>query len=167
MTRVRSILLLCALSGGLAWPVLAADVSEQLIALERKAWEAWQTGDQKAYADLTAEPAVKVSGGGIVAGKKDFVSVEIPEGCTDRGYALDSFVAHKITDAVYALTYAAQLKQTCDGGPEDHSLYSTSIWSNVDGKWKNVLLAEADVYEPGDLDTDTVSKSDAESRTEQ
>ena len=155
MTLVRSFALACALSLGSALSAQAADVSEELIALERKAWDAWKTGDDNAYANLTGEPAVKVSGGGIVAGKESFVAVEIPENCTDRGYALDSFTAHKITETVYALTYAAQLKQTCGGEPEDHSLYATSIWSKVDGDWKTVVLAEADVYEPADLDGDT------------
>ena len=131
----------------LAFPSYTALASDEktIIALETKAWEAWKSGDKAAYSTLMAEPAIKVSAAGIVSGKESFLAAELPTGCSSRDFALDSFTTHKITDDVHAVTYAAQITQTCNDEPDDHTLFVSSIWAKKGDTWKNVMLTEVDI----------------------
>ena len=122
-----------------------ASEDNEIIALEKKAWEQWKKADKKAYAELMAEPAIKVSGAGIVYGKDSFLGSELRPGCSKRDFALDSFTVHKISADVRAVTYAAQITQTCNDQPDDHTLFVSSVWAKKGGAWKNVMLTEADV----------------------
>lgn len=122
-----------------------ASDDKEIIALEKKAWAHWKKADKTAYVDIMAEPAIKVSGAGIVSGKQSFLASELPKGCDKRDFALDSFTVHKISENVQIATYAAQITQTCNDEPDDHTLYVSSVWAKKGDTWKNVMLTESEV----------------------
>lgn len=145
---VTSFLICCTLVvAGFSLTVSTADVSasddKAVIALENKAWEQWKKADKAGYSELLAEPAIKVSGLGIVTGKASFLAADLPAGCEKRDFALDSHTVHKITDDVQIVTYVAHVTQTCNDDPDDHTLFVSSVWAKKNGAWKNVMLTEA------------------------
>lgn len=147
MVGVRALILAFAVSLAGVIPSQAQDMKDQVVELEKKAWEAWKNGDQKTYSEMTGNPAIRIYGGGIVSGKENFVSVEIRDECGERSYALEGIEVHKITDDVYAITYSVQLSQTCNDARDDTAAYTAAVWAKQGEAWKTVLLAEADVYE--------------------
>ena len=129
-------------------PVAYADnVAKSLEMLETQTWERWKTMDKAGYAELIAEPAVRVTADGISSGVANTVSLDNVEGCGERHYAMQKVTTHKVTDDVYILTYRAEFGETCNGKAAVYNINMSSTFRKDGDGWKNVAYTETAVSE--------------------
>ena len=63
-------------------PSMAADLKDELAAIEKSAWKAWFDHDAKAYADLMTIDAIQVgSTGNIMIGREKILAAQAKETC--------------------------------------------------------------------------------------
>ena len=126
---------------------LGDDLAKKLEAIEAKTWDYWKAKDQKNYAALLAEPAVRVTAEGVSAGVDKTVTLDTSSSCNERHYKLGAMRSHKITDDVYVLTYRASFGETCGGKPATYETYFSSMYRKDGDAWKNVVYTETAVTE--------------------
>ncbi|MEM7750334.1 MAG: nuclear transport factor 2 family protein [Pseudomonadota bacterium] len=122
----------------------AEDVAKSLEMLESQTWERWKTKNKTGYAELIAEPAVRITADGVSSGVANTVSLDNVEGCGERHYKMQKVVTHKVTDDVYILTYRAEFGETCDGKAAVYDTYMSSTFRKDGDSWKNVAYTETE-----------------------
>lgn len=132
---------------GAAPVALGDDLAKRLEAIETKTWDYWKAKDQKNYAGLLAEPAVRVTAEGVSAGVEKTVTLDTSSSCSQRHYKLGAMRSHKITDDVYVLTYRVSFGETCGGKAATYKTYFSSTYRKDGDAWKNVVYTETAVTE--------------------
>ena len=126
---------------------LADDNVKALNAAEVQTWELWKVKDQKGYAELLAEPAIRITAEGITAGVSKLVELDMGTTCGKRHYKLGPIRTHKVTSDVYVLTYRAEFGETCGGKPAVYKTYYSSTYRKDSDGWKNVVYTETTVID--------------------
>jgi len=118
-------------------------LTDSLMALEKKGWEAWKARDQKALEDLTtAETAYVDPLGTTYATKADVMKAWIGPTCDIKSVSVTDGKATQITPDSAILTFRGDAEGTCDNnkvGP----LWGTSVLVKTGDTWKMVLLLES------------------------
>jgi len=119
-------------------PTLAADLKDELVAIEKSAWKAWFDHDAKTYADLMTIDAIQVgSTGNIMLGREKILAAQAKETCKLKSVDLaDAKVRQPSTD-VAILTYTATQDVTCEGEKPPPKVFSTSVYVRQEGKWRS------------------------------
>jgi hypothetical protein len=113
----------------------------ELLALEKRGWEAWKNKDTTAYRAVLTDDAVSNGRSGptsidqMVAGLKD---------CEVRSYALDEGSARvkSIAPGVALLTFKATQDATCGGTAAPPTVWASSLYVRRGGQWRNVFYQE-------------------------
>jgi hypothetical protein len=117
----------------------ASSDTQQVIALEKRAWDLWKVGDKAGFAALLTNDFVAVDAHGMST-KAD--NVKEIDNLIKHAYRLWDFEARLIGTDVSLLTYKAHLKGTYKGSPIDDDLYASSEWVRRGGTWLNVFYHE-------------------------
>jgi hypothetical protein len=113
--------------------------AQQVITLEKRAWDLWKIGDKTGFSALLTNDFVAVDAHGISA-KTD--NVKEMDNLIKHAFRLWDFEARLIATDVILLTYKAHLKGTYKGSPIDEDLYASSEWVKRGGAWLNVFYHE-------------------------
>lgn len=109
-------------------------VEEEVVALEKRAYEAWKQKDKKFFEEHMAEDGryLDANGGG---GKAQYVRAIIDNDCTVNGYALDKPKVTLLGRDAALLTYRYTYDIVCGGKPEAGPLWASTVYVKRGGKW--------------------------------
>jgi len=109
-------------------------VDLQLVALEKRAFEAWKNKDRKFFEDHMSEAGqyLDLNGPG---GKAQYVKAIIDNNCTVSRYSLDNSKVTMLSEDVALLTYRYAHDVVCAGTPEASPLWASTVYVKRDGKW--------------------------------
>ncbi len=141
--RAAIVILLVLLPG-----IAAADVvSDELVAIEKRSWVAWQARDGAWFDGFLSDDHVEMGAGGP-AGKQPIVAFVGSDKCEVRSYAVDRFTVTRYTDDVALLTYLATQDTTCYGKPVPRPSWTSSLYVRRNGKWQNALYQHSPAVQP-------------------
>lgn len=109
-------------------------VEAEIVALEKRAFEAWKNKDKKFFEEHLAEDGryLDLNGGG---GKAQYVKAIIDNDCTVSKYSLDNTKVTLLNKDAALLTYRYTHDVVCGGTPEASPLWASTIYVKRGGKW--------------------------------
>lgn|SRR2546422_8094915 len=110
-----------------------AQIQKNLIATEKKLWEAWKNKDAKPFKAALAADGIMVGENGTAdkaAAIKGITSMD----CDVKSYSLSDFKLNMPSSNVALLTYKGTVEGTC-GGVAVPPVWSSSLFVNRGGKW--------------------------------
>jgi uncharacterized protein (TIGR02246 family) len=129
---VALLLILAAIS-----PSMAADLKEELLALEKGSWKAYANHDAKAYSDTMAEDAVVAgSSGDVMKGSKAILADLSNNPCDVKSFDLADTKLRQLSPDVALLTYNLTQDVTCGGGKLPAKAFVTAVYVRQGGKWR-------------------------------
>ena len=118
-------------------PSMAADLKEDLVAIEKSSWKAAANHDAKAYGDTMTDDAVSAfSSGDVVTGRQETLADISSSRCTLKNFDLADTKLRQLSPDIAILTYNATQDLTCDGKKSPTKLFATSIYVRQGGKWR-------------------------------
>ena len=124
----------------LAAPAVAAPkLEDQLIALEKQSWVAWQGHDAAFFQRFLSDDHVEMQPGGPT--DKALVVRSVAAGCTVKSYEIDHFKLTRFGPDTALLTYRAAQDTTCGAAKVPSPVWATSLFVRRAGKWTNALYA--------------------------
>ncbi len=120
-----------------------AALKADLVAMEKKAWEAWETKNPDYFRTFLADDAIS-NGGGVVETRDQILKFIGTNNCDIRGYSFDegSFAVRRIDADAAILTYQATQDYACDGKPGPTPVWATTVYVRRKGRWQNMLYHE-------------------------
>ena len=100
-----------AMLAGLAQAAPPASLDDELIALEKQSWVAWQGHDQAFFSRFLSDDHVEMTPGG--PSPKAGVVASVGGACTVRSYQVDHFKVTRLGADTALLTYRAAQDTTC------------------------------------------------------
>jgi uncharacterized protein (TIGR02246 family) len=136
MTRLIIVLLLVAVAGSVSLGQTRRDSSIQaeIVALEKRAFEAWKNKDKKYFEENMSEDGQFLDLNGVGA-KAQYVKAIIENNCTVGTYALDNTKVTTISKDVALLTYRYSHDAVCGGNPEVSPIWASTMYVKRGGKW--------------------------------
>lgn len=120
-----------------------------LMALERKFWQAMVDKDADAGASLASDPCIVTGGQGV--GKIDRRTfVKMMEGATWElhDFAFSDVAVEQVTDDVAVIAYKVRENLTVDGKKLTMDAADASTWVRKNGAWQCVLHTESVLGDP-------------------
>jgi hypothetical protein len=135
--------LACGLAAAamLAGAAQAASLDDQLIALEKQSWVAWQGHDQAFFNRFLSDDHVEMQGDGPTG--KAGVVAGVGGACTVRSYAVDRFKVTRFSADSALVTYRATQDTTCGAAKVPSPVWATSLFVRRDGRWRNALYVHS------------------------
>lgn len=115
-----------------------------LLALERTVWDALVSGDVEADRAALSPGFLGVGPDGF--GDRDGHVSRIATGPTVVEYRLAEARTVPVADGHVIVSYLATYRRP--GQDAEESMYVSSLWSDVDGRWSNVFSQDTPVGEP-------------------
>ena len=109
-------------------------VEAQIVALEKRAFEAWKNKDRKFFEEHMSEDGQYLDLNGVGA-KAQYVKAIIDNNCTVRNYSLDNTKVTMLSKDVALLTYRYAHDAVCGGNPEASPLWASTVYVNRAGNW--------------------------------
>jgi hypothetical protein len=109
-------------------------VEAQLVALEKRAFEAWKNKDRAFFEDHMSEAGQYLDLNGV-GGKAQYVKAIIDNNCTVSTYSLDNSKVTMLSKDVALLTYRYAHDAVCGGNPEASPLWASTVYVKRGGKW--------------------------------
>jgi uncharacterized protein (TIGR02246 family) len=125
-------------------------IEEELIALEKKYWQAIQDKDVKVVAELSDDPCIVAGAQGVAQIGRDAMRAMFEK----ASWSLNRFELGKdaqvrmLGDDVAILAYRVHEELTVDGKPLALDASDASTWVRRDGKWVCALHTEALTGDP-------------------
>jgi len=119
-------------------------LKNDLIALEKQSWVAWQKRDGSFYQRTLSDDHVEVNSGGTATKKEvvDFVGTPV---CVVKSYSVDNFNVTIFSADTALIVYHAEQDTTCNGKRAPSPTWVTSLYVKRGGKWLNALFEETPV----------------------
>ena len=109
-------------------------VEAEIVALEKRAYEAWKQKDKKFFEEHMWEDGQYLDQNGV-GGKAQYVKAIIDNDCTVNGYALDNPKVTMLSKDSALVTYRYTYDIVCGGKPEAGPLWASTIYVKRGGKW--------------------------------
>ena len=109
-------------------------VEAEIIALEKRAFEAWKNKDKKFFEEHMSEDAQYLDLNGVGA-KAQYVKAIIENSCTVSSYSLDNTKVTMLSKDAALLTYRYTHDAVCGGIPEASPLWASTVYVKRGGKW--------------------------------
>jgi uncharacterized protein (TIGR02246 family) len=109
-------------------------VEAQIVALEKRAFEAWKKKDREFFEDHMSEAGQYLDLNGV-GGKGQYVKAIIDNNCTVSNYSLDNTKVTMLSKDVALLTYRYAHDVVCGGNREASPLWASTVYVKRDGKW--------------------------------
>lgn len=116
-------------------------LTETLMAIETKAWEAWKQRDKAGVESVMAKDFMYVSGLGRTA-RADAIKMWAEQKCTGLDYKFTDPLGVSISPDVSLVTYKADAKGVCDGKPVAPYLWVASFDLKESDTWKNAFYTD-------------------------
>jgi uncharacterized protein (TIGR02246 family) len=126
-----------------ALPVLADDVKDELVAIEKEQWEAWKDKDGEAYRDVIADDAVFVSADASIEKGKEAIMADISgHECQVKSLNFDDFNVRRYSADTAILTYTFTQDVSCAGQKLPKRIFAESVYVRQGGKWRTASYQE-------------------------
>jgi hypothetical protein len=109
-------------------------VEAQILALEKRAFEAWKNKDRKFFEEHMYEAGQYLDADGV-GGKAQYVKAIIDNNCTVSSYSLDNTKVTMLSKDVALLIYRYANDVVCGGKPEASPLWASTVYVRRGGKW--------------------------------
>jgi uncharacterized protein (TIGR02246 family) len=109
-------------------------VEAQIVALEKRAFEAWKNKDREFFEAHMSEASQYLDPNGV-GGKAQYVKAIIDNNCTVSRYSLDDTKVTMLSKDVALLTYRYTHDVVCGGNPEASPLWASTVYVKRGGKW--------------------------------
>ena len=124
-------------------------LEQELLAREKRYWNAIKTKDARVAAQLTDDPCIVVGAQGVGELSRSAVSSML-EGAS---YTLDEFSLEdvhfrRLGDDVVALAYKVREDLTVDGQKVKLEAFDSSVWMKRNGDWVCVVHTESPAGDP-------------------
>lgn len=135
------------LSGfALASPAMAADLKDELMAMEKTAWTAYAARDGQAFRDLVAEDAVQAVGGvSVTVGRDKIMAGVSSNSCETKSFEFHDARVRQLTPEFAVISYTATQDVTCGGQKLPAKVYVTNIYAKQGGKWRSLSYQETPI----------------------
>jgi len=136
-----------------ARPIAQAPTAEVLLALDRKANEAYFKGDAAFFAGLLNDPFVMLGPGGERMDKAATTAMVAGVRCDVKdGWTLEEPLLSKIDADTYVLSYRGTFDGTCtrDGRTEKapSPVRASTVWVRSGEKWRAAFHGENPIFDP-------------------
>ena len=133
----------------------AAPTTDALLALEKRANEAYIKGEAKFFGDFLSDKAVMTNGGQRMS-KADFVKMVSEIKCNIKeGWPLAELQIQKLNDDAYILSYQSTMDGTCihNGKTEKQPspVRASTLWVRNGETWQAAFHGENRIVAPKDL----------------
>jgi uncharacterized protein (TIGR02246 family) len=118
-------------------------VREEIIAIERQAWEAWKRKDASFFRNTLLPNAVYMSGTGVST-REDIAHGIETDNCKVGGYVLRNEEVHSVSPDVALLTLRAMSDVTCGDQAVHSDAWSTTLYVRSGDSWKVSFHQETD-----------------------
>lgn len=116
-----------------------SSVESEIIALEKKGWEAWKNKDADFFRKFLTDDALSVNSGGV----SDKAQILKSYGeCDVKSYSLSEFKFRMLDKNSALLTFTGTQDAVCGGEKAPSSVYATSVYVKRGGKWLNTFYTE-------------------------
>jgi uncharacterized protein (TIGR02246 family) len=109
-------------------------VEAQILALEKRAFEAWKNKDKQFFEDHMSEAGQYLDLNGV-GGKAQYLKAIIENNCTVSRYSLDNSKVTMLSKDVALLTYRYAHDAVCGGHPEASPLWASTVYVKHGGNW--------------------------------
>jgi uncharacterized protein (TIGR02246 family) len=118
-------------------PSMAADLKEEIVAVEKASWKAYQDHDGKAYGDTLTDDAIVISASGdVLAGREKIVADASSTSCNVKNFDIADTKLRQLSADSAILTYTLTQDVTCEGKKMPAKAFATSIYVRHGGKWR-------------------------------
>ena len=121
---------------------------QDLIALEKQSWVAWQQMDAGFWSRFLSDDHIEISGFSGVTGKADVLRYISAKVCKVNTYAVDHFTFRQIDPRTAVLVYRAEQDTICGNAKVPSPVWATSLFQLRNGRWQNVLYEHTPVLAP-------------------
>lgn len=124
-------------------------IGREVLALEKKYWNAIKQRDASTAVSLSADPCVVVGAQGV--GELDNATLaRMMEKATYRlkDFSFDNVRVRHITEDVVAVAYRVKEDLIVDGQDLNLDAYDSSVWLRRDGQWVCVVHTESIAGDP-------------------
>lgn len=116
-------------------------LTDSLMAIENKAWEAWKQRDKAGIEAVMAKDFMYVSGSGRMV-RADAIKLWGDQKCEGLDYKFSDPKGVQVTPDVALVTYKADVKGKCDGKQVSPFLWVASFDTKEGDAWKNALYTD-------------------------
>jgi len=117
------------------------DLTNALLAVETKAWDAWKNRDAKGVEDVMAKDFMYISGKGRQE-RADAIKGWAEPKCTGLGYTFLEPMGIQLSKDATLVTYKANVTGTCDGVGVAPTLWVASFDVKEGDAWKNAFYMD-------------------------
>lgn len=110
-----------------------AQIQKNLVATEKKLWEAYKNKDTKPFKATIAADSIGVSENGVQS-KADLLKEIASGGCDVKSFSLSDFKLTTLDSNAFVLTYKGVADGTC-GGTAIPTVWASSVYVRRGGKW--------------------------------
>lgn len=141
MRRLACGMVAAAMLAGLAQAAPAASLDDELIALEKQSWVAWQGHDQDFFRRFLSDDHVEMTPGGPA--DKAGVVASVGGACTVNSYQVDRFKVTRLGRDTALVTYRAAQDTVCGSQKVPSPVWATSLFVRRAGRWQNALYVHS------------------------
>ena len=134
---MRSSIVGLLLALAVASPSMAADLKEEIVAVEKASWQAYADHNGKAYSDTLTDDAVVITASGdVLTGRKNIVADASSTSCSVKSFDLADTKLRQLSADSAILTYNLTQDVTCEGKKLPAKAFATAIYVRQGGKWR-------------------------------
>ena len=131
-----------------ARPISDRALEQQLTALERQSWVAWQAMDAKFWNRFLSNDHVELNGFVGVTGKQQVIDGIASGACKVNSYTVGRFSFRRFDANTALLIYRAAQDTSCGAFKVPSPVWASSLYQLRGGRWQNVLYGHSPVLEP-------------------
>jgi uncharacterized protein (TIGR02246 family) len=124
---------------------------EELIAIEQRFWDAMQSKDGGAAAQLTDDGSIIVGAQGVSKIDRKSMSKMTDEGkweLKEFSFNEKTRQVRFLTDDIAIVAYSVNEKLVVEGKPLQFDAHDSSVWIRRDGEWRCALHTESPAGDP-------------------
>lgn len=128
-------------------PVAVAPTADSLLAMDKKATEAYIKGDSAYFQGFLGDKFVAYEGGQRM-GKGDLVKMVADTKCDVKTWSLDDPQMHMIDADTYAVVYKSTMDGSCGGEKLPSPTRAVSVYTRSGDKWEGAFHGETLITDP-------------------
>jgi hypothetical protein len=143
---MKKLLAALVLQFALTVPAVAAELIDDLMAIEKGLWTAWGKKDGEPFRKALDVKAVEiVAGTAPLVGRDAIVKAITTQSCELRSFKFDDAELHRLGRDAVAVAYTATQDASCEGKKLPPKLRATSIYLKKQGRWMQRYYQETPV----------------------
>ena len=124
-------------------PSMAVDLKEEIVAAEKRGWQAYADHDAKAYSDGWTDDAVEfLADGSVLMGKQAILADLKSTTCKVKSFDFANTKVRQVSPDVAILTYSLTQDVTCGTTKLAPKANASSLYVRRGGKWLGVHYQE-------------------------